>query len=158
MTAAERAEGRKLILNDVKELVSLKKIKPTFQTYFEVFGVTQRMLSEAPYRSPLQDYIREPEFYCHVCAIGAVFMGYVDKFNKVDTRTYYISDEMKESVENYFTEEELELMEAAFEGFAHQYAHQLRRFQTYDNPTDRLLAIMDEMLKHDTLLPGEPAT
>lgn len=156
LSPSERAAGRKAILQDVEKLLTAGKIRPTRGSYFEVHDETFTQLRRATNLNPgssLRDFITEPFFKCEVCAIGAVFMAYVDKFNKVKVDTYYCSDTMLHAVSDYFTEFEMMTLEAAFEGFSHPHQDQLERFQEYADPADRLLEIVGEMLKHDTLLP-----
>lgn len=58
-----------------------------------------------------------PSKVCHVCAIGACFLAYVQRFDKVKTNFWgtVFADNMKLALEEYFDLHQLYMIESAFE-------------------------------------------
>lgn len=153
MTPEERQAGRKAILEDVKLLLSDSKIKAAFGHYFVVEVEIEELLMRH-YEQDLRDVIQDESFSCEVCAIGAVFMGYVSRFDEVMVKPYYNSYTMIQKVTPYFTEEEMNLFEAAFEGHWDEEREWLDEYAIINDPEDRLLAIINYVLEHGSLEAG----
>jgi hypothetical protein len=136
MTAKEAAKRRVAIAQDVIDQIHAKKYRPTHMVYvdgpFDEFDTTASKAVTAK---------------CDVCAIGGMFLS---RFNLYNKENDYVgdSDTMKDRLEEAgFTSEQLRLIERCFEGWGsiedeHPWLAEL------DNPEDRLIAIMQNIVDH----------
>lgn len=148
LTPEERQQGRMAILRDVKENLSM--YNATTGQYVSLEFSKQIMAPES-----LQKLIQNKEVkHCNVCAMGAMFMGYVNKFNNYNVQPgIYLSGivdtQIGETLIEYFTFNELKEIEAAFEGYptygdyVYTYAYQ------FPDDDKRLEAIIDNCIRND---------
>lgn len=125
--AADRMTQRVMIAEDVLEQIGAQQLIPTNGTY----------AARSNWNSS-----------CNVCALGALAVSVMDgEALGIGPR------EMRSGLSPYFSADELELIEALFEGWKlepddrdtilHCY-----RWQT-DGPRDRLIAIMENIVEND---------
>lgn len=73
-------------------------------------------VQERPFHTDL--FKKSKQSTCEVCALGAMFLGHVDRHNKVSVKDIFDSDKgsIKERLSGVFEPVELDFIEAAFEG------------------------------------------
>jgi len=108
-------EKRVTIAGDVLDQLDAKRFVPTFGTYLEVpFSVETKF-----YDGNLKVDEVLSGVTCEVCGIGSLFVAAVDRANActVDDMQSPSDDEfMREYLGEWFSREQLEMIEAAFEG------------------------------------------
>lgn len=153
MTPEERLRGRKEILEDVKRLLGQGKIVPTFGYYFSTRkqGSFDMLVNPANKDGGLQGVLQNDEFSCSVCALGALFVGYVDKFNEVEVKPGYLVQDMLPLLRTYFADDELSRIEKAFESQSSHTNTWVSRYTLESDPKERLLLIVNDLLENGTI-------
>lgn len=148
-----RSEKRVQIAKDVLKQVAAKKFRPTEGEYLDsvyldlddAFVDAQKALIAVP--------------SCDVCAIGSVFCAVAMRADKVEL--YYGSmdgPEMVAYLRPYFSEEQLRLMECAFEGALmdtwcfipeEETDRAEKMYKKYRSVTARLVAVMENVIAND---------
>ncbi len=88
--------------------------------------------------------------HCPVCAKGALCLAYIEKYNNVilDDVQDIANYGLEEFLQEFFGEDELDLIESAFEGWAH-YRTGLRLGDFRDiEPKERLRLIMENIVEN----------
>jgi hypothetical protein len=117
-----------------------------------------------PYEDQAQQHIDKISKDCYVCALGACFLSYIRLFNDVkvsdlvrgdrqeDLYLYSTSSFIKSRLSQYFTHDQLLLIEAAFEGWrvADYCSEQVCDFyDKHPDPKERLRAIMQNVIDNN---------
>jgi hypothetical protein len=110
---------------------------------------------------------QDKSIVCGVCAIGAAYIGYINRFNRVKTCDVLSAsdDDMILTMKNVFSEDQLRLMEGFFEngfvqtpswyydldsGSAYKVSNLISDFcNRYPERTQRLRAIMLNVIRND---------
>lgn len=146
MTPAQQAKARIKILKDVKK--QLKVLNFCRGTYLG--GVIKNF---NPRSNNLQKSLPKIKKHCKVCAIGALFIGLVDVFNEIEIDVAYYNNDYVFSIDNsfmedkltdYFSYDQLELIEGAFES----WGPGCQRFHSINNSRERFEAIINNMLEN----------
>lgn len=166
MTPAQR---RVAIAKDVLVQVKAGKYNPKFGSYVESDAV-----ASADPGTPLHKVVLAKDFECQVCALGSMCLSAAAKFDSMELthyeKDYGISGNHKKNdkqslrfaLERYFTQDQLELIESAFEattmseGYAdngHIIASRMLRGST----KTRLVKIMENIIanKGTFVVPSE---
>lgn len=118
-----KAQKRVLIAKDVLKWIRAGAIKTRSGVYVHETRPYKR-LSLTPEES-LQSKVQDLVNNCEFCALGALFIGAVDKFNKIEVpcgvrRASELSgDAVFSSLEKWFSRKQLDQIESAFEGWGH---------------------------------------
>lgn len=108
------------IAKDVIALLNAKKLVATKGTYGD-FNYRTRLELTSSYDGSFQPIIQSPNFQCEACALGGLFIAYVDKFNSVnlDNGNRPGSERMVEILAPFFGNDEhvLYQIESYFEGW-----------------------------------------
>lgn len=106
--ALSPSQKRIAVAQDVIDQIETEKYKAHTGQYFDISGLSDECT--------LQESIDLEGSSCSVCAMGAVFASRVRLGNEVEE--YDPSgDDITEALEGIFEEEQLRLMEVAFEGY-----------------------------------------
>lgn len=121
LTDRQKANRRVAIAEDVLKWLRTKKLTIKTQTYCRFNDEYDLYKFDGDDMQAVMGKIITPFKPCSVCAKGALFIAAVDKFNSVKVRAFGMNDEdvVMEPLLAYFTEEQLNLVEAAFEGWNH---------------------------------------
>jgi hypothetical protein len=149
------------IAKDVIAQITARKLKISTGSYFSAGSawyndMNRRVsLGEDP---QLKDVLPKK---CEVCAIGAVFVAAVDRHNKLKLNavTTDIKDiEMLSFLKKWFTERQMRLMEAAFEGrvqgsgwnlLSNEEEERAEAYRyKYPSARSRLVAIMKNVIRN----------
>lgn len=105
---ATPSEKRIIIAQDVISQIVVGKFIPTKGGYFS---------SKNDLKGDLQTCIIKPGFKCEVCEIGGLFTSLIKIENnfKMEDIGYIDNKHMEERLKKYFSEEQLALVESAFE-------------------------------------------
>jgi len=142
MTPKQRMKMRVSIAKDVLKMIAADKIEPTHGTYLDGVGVGSFSKTS---RAQLDAKLKRAK--CEVCALGSLFVAEVIKNDKLTCGIFAQASDldrqgaMRERLAPFFTVEELESIEGAFEG--RDYG---------DKPcgaTDTLTKIMNIIIKND---------
>lgn len=109
-----KASKRVQIAQDVLAQIKVNKFKPQHGTYF----YTSQMLYD---RSKQLNLAVADVNSCNVCAIGAIFLGFVNRLNHCKVSDVFDQEFgsgtfMKNYLLEYFDEEQIQMIETAFEG------------------------------------------
>ena len=149
------------IAKDVIALIAAKKIRVKKGTY----GRFARQILHKHEGESVQKVLQEAtKPICNVCAMGAMFCAFIDKENEVKVKDYDLDYEAEfgneyaitQKLAPYFSENQLRLIEAAFEGVVirdlltddydiYERAA-IQFFNRYKNPEARLVAIMENVI------------
>lgn len=140
-------ETRILIAKDVLKALKSRHLRATPMTYLssdalgtwnnpDIFG---KQVCELLKQKP-----------CYVCVIGALFVGQVERFNKLKYNGPLYSDDIREELTKAFSMKQLEMIEACFEGW---YDDNLKFDGTpfsnkYPDATKRMEAIMRNIIRN----------
>lgn len=156
-------QQRVRIIKDAILQINSKNINPTEGHYL-------RFTSTIKQKQSLQDIIASGENKCTACAKGAIFASCVLNVNKVYGKDEFGEEYfMKKKLDKWFTPLELDMIEAAFEVTIitdnedkledHNYnptklGQKCIKFgKRYKNPTNRLLAILNNILENKVFTP-----
>jgi len=104
---------------------------------------------------PLQQLI--PKYKCKVCAKGALFLSHVLLYNNYNVQGHFgvSNSDVSEEVD-YFTEEQMDLIEIAFEGSRwvwhsssitmNDETYAIQFYEKYPKEDERLVAIMKNII------------
>jgi hypothetical protein len=109
---------------------------------------------------------RLAEMNCGCCALGAIFVSAVERFNGVrvgvnmDSCRVFGFDDIKRPLRRFFSAEQMKLIEIAFEVGGGYFLHKkfkpaelglaARNFGfRYDDPEQRMVAIMRNIIRND---------
>jgi len=119
---------RTKILADVIQQLDARKFKArageylTFNKFESEWGLYEdhsKLACElgAKKNSQLQEFVQKPNIQCNVCAIGSLFIGSVDVYDKLKASKISGDNDiaMVHHLKKWFPEEELRLMEYVFE-------------------------------------------
>ena len=136
MTAAQRRKAVE-IARDVIAQLRLTRIVASPGNYLIINDRNPEsslyLLDNEPYNGSFKDALKKhKQITCEVCAIGSVYIGYINRFNNVTTDQARETDrlDMLQTLSKIFTEDQLCLMEAAFEG---SWVYEASWFQALDN-------------------------
>jgi len=139
------------IAKDVLKWLSTKKIVPHPGTYWD--------LAETIPPGSVQTGLREvvtKSAPCHVCALGALFIAGVDRYNKLETsydRQYFNAEEMRNHLDLAFTLRQLHLIEYAFEQWTNQDDPELTaaglKYINIEDSTTRLREICKNIIDNE---------
>lgn len=166
MNAEQKKKLRIDIAKDVlARLCKKKSIVPTNNTYVWVdSGVQDEFYQDENKEDTEQarQHIDKLTEKCKVCALGALFVGYVAIKNKVMVYEFFDSDSIcsvENKLKNAFSKSQMELIEAAFEG---RYVNDLHSekpidnifafYKTYRSPRQRMTVIMQNIIDNDGTL------
>jgi hypothetical protein len=162
MTKEERAAGRRAICKDVIKQIQAKKLNVLAGVYVqEKRSEDENWWSKPPVKIKsgviTKDDCNALTKKCNVCALGSMFLSRIRLFNQVEWKSLHEDkDHQKEimkSLKGYFTDLEMNEIECAFE--RDEYMHGLGTVKMgpfakfgleFDEPADRLLAIMQNIL------------
>jgi hypothetical protein len=164
-------QKRIAIAEDVIGALKAKRYKATCGTYVystaTAKGFTKK--NESALDIDLQEILKANMKSCEVCAKGAMFVAAVERFDKLKIDVYDSSDRVladfdgDESVcdhlSNYFDQDQLDLIECAFEGGEFMESHGIyeegetdwaaRGYEhKYPNAHDRMIAIMENIIRN----------
>ena len=164
-----KAQIRVAIARDVLKRLDTKKLKAANNGYLNLKVTPTEKNRDSDFKSVLA---RQP--VCTVCAIGGLFVSCCSKFNELPTSTildrpkqdtdrpgYIHFEPLVPYLENYFSAEQLALVETAFEGSvvgnldhqevsADQEENACAIYYKHPNrPTARLRAIMQNIIDND---------
>ncbi len=121
--AFQRLSGvqkRVTVAQDVLEQLALRRLLPTFGTYLKVSDdVDLKFRSGDEEHEELQVHEVLAGNSCHVCGIGSLFVAAVDRADSCKVGDMSSTDDagfMRSYLEDFFSMEQLVLIEAAFEG------------------------------------------
>ena len=157
LTEEEKKAGRLLILED-----ALKQLEGgIFKAADGYLAMTRLSPTLEAGRYQLQQLLKEGQVLCYGCALGAIFLGYVKRYNKYavdvfsdgccDTQDLYRKT-LVSYLDRYFDHTELYMIEAAYEGwgdseieplYVSAWAHQ------YPHKRERLTEILKNCLRND---------
>lgn len=162
-------KGQKMrIVRDAIAQIKIGKIIPDQGTYF--------VLNDIPDYKDLKKELTKTDNTCDACAKGALFAACVINVNKVKVDDGTNSNYFQvRKLKKWFSEGELDLIETAFEGaviydsnnelytgeedcwgnpaYTELGQRAIEFGENYDNTEDRLLAILENILKHGTFKP-----
>lgn len=156
MTASQRRKAV-AVARDVIAQLRLKRITASTGDYLIIDGVAY----DNPNQSFQETFRRNKGIKCEVCAIGAAYIGYINKFNNVthDEVLNAGSETMIHTLSGIFQEYQLRLMEAAFEGRwileSNWYKDErvnrsiLLFYKKYKHQSQRLRAIMLNVIRNN---------
>lgn len=86
---------------------------------------------------------------CDVCALGSLLIGYVDIEDEMTIKEVDNSgaDDIREILKGIFSDNQLTIIERAFEGNMYD-ATTYSFYRKYDSPTERMIAIMENIIKN----------
>lgn len=152
-----KAEIRVAIAKDV--IASLNKIIPTNGIYFGIdYRFDRTQLTKKKNSKVLAEKLKKN---CEVCALGACFISAVKLTNEWDFSGLRFSGgypklTLEAKLLDYFTQEQLELIECAFErcsSFGHNLEYEKAANaasfkENIEDPTERLEAIMKNIISN----------
>ena len=122
MNKTERAKRCVLIARDVLKLIKARKIKSSIGGYYDAPAKYEAKVMK-DYHAKKIKYLPPPKT-CDVCAKGALFYAHLIRFNKVKISLasigYRDEEECVVPLLEYFTQDQLNLIESAFEGYNHE--------------------------------------
>ncbi len=124
-----------LIAEDVLRQLAVKRLVPEFGTYLSVDRDVEDAIDGGPERD-LREILHEEK--CHVCGIGSLFVAALDRANGCTADDISSTDNdsfMREYLERWFDESQLNMIEVAFEGRIIKSS-----YDDADDDTDRALA------------------
>ena len=165
MTATQRRKAIE-IARDVLLQLRLKRIKASPGTYLQIdiSDEAKTCALDNGNASFKKSFAQDKNIFCRVCAIGAAYIGYINRFNRVtnDEAVGASSYWMINTLSAIFSEDQLRLMEAVFEGgFTsdipdwYWYNEALidtltsNFYEKYENNDQRLRAIMINVIRND---------
>lgn len=154
------AQKRVLIAKDVIAQIRSRRIKATPGLYFASDKLRRIMQSAKPPKGTTQlNTVLKEVKRCEGCAQGALMLCIIDRFNKVKVnevnRNGYLDpghDTERKAMLKIFPKGQLDLMEAAFDGFSHKNTSGGAAVNFYlKNPVPgkRLVAIMENVIKNN---------
>lgn len=169
-------QKRVAIAEDVIAALQAKRYKATSGTYVESKTTAKGFIEKSCGSNDveLKDVLAKNMKSCEVCAKGAMFVASVERFNNLKVSVSDPTDnvfeklngdyEVCDHLSNYFDEEQLAMIEAAFEGgeFADEVyiddeddkSRNNKRWTIYGysilypNATDRMIAIMENIIRN----------
>lgn len=126
--AAPPADPRVLVAQDVLAMLDAKKIVARRMTYVADFGQAKELLK--PHEAvEVRDLVRQFKKPCHVCALGALFLAEVDRFDECKIQRGGMSlgqfaDRGYES--KVFSPNTLAVIEHAFEEWGHEHGDDVK--------------------------------
>ena len=168
LTATNRRKAV-AIAKDVVAQLRLKRLKASPGDYCRVeYDHMYEYFEDSVNRkdSFQKTFKKNKKVSCRVCAMGAVFIGYINRFNKVTNDEVNDPDpgDIIELVDDVFSEFQLRLMEMAFEGewqdtklvedFSEKEQENMERkaeqyYRKYPDPDQRLRAIMLNVVRNN---------
>ncbi len=157
-------EQRIRLAQDVIQHLHAKKLIATSNLYIAFGGEdNHEEIVELNNHVELKEYAANNEVSCEVCAIGALFISEVMYTNDVSMPSikYPESDKLYKRLSNYFKEDQLALIEVAFEmdsWYAEQRCPGLPQTEIeaaedfgleFDGDDDRMTAIMRNMIANN---------
>lgn len=139
-------ETRILIAKDVLKSLKSNHIRPSPGTYlwsealrsFQNPSIVGKQVCELLKSQP-----------CEVCAIGALFVGQVERFNKLKFTKDLYSDDLRAELIKAFSMPQLLLIEAAFEGWSEGKFDGAAFATKYPDSTKRMEAIMRNIIRNN---------
>lgn len=157
-----KAEKRVAIAKDVLAQVKIQTIFPVQGNYIEIDEIKGNFDSDVQVNS----LIKDKKISCNCCMKGSLFMAHVNKTNHLtlddlDSHGHSNNESMYERLDKIFTQEQLDLMECAFEGdLISDSTGKLSSkedlinkaydnfFIQYNDETERLIAICKNLIKN----------
>lgn len=160
-----KAEVRVCIAKDVLAQVKAKRFTARPGLYVSGLGLYSDLprdedgyLTQSPIN--VQAVLKDRD--CHVCALGALFVSSVDRFNACELPASDMTTMHRETLEKYlgnvFSRKQMNAIEAAFEGSSNSYpkVYNSAFYQAYPDSTARLVAIMKNIVRNGgTFKPSE---
>jgi hypothetical protein len=175
-----KAKARIAIARDVLKQIRSGMFEPTSGVFFRAEAKDRRknVLTERDVRDrkDLRDVLPKRLKRCEVCAKGALLMSCITKFDNVPVEIDMVGSVDKANamldgaanyadfgLSNYFNQQQLDLMESAFEGFRagwfnthfQEPSYMLkaylaidRYYRGYEDPESRLVAIMKNLIRN----------
>lgn len=150
-----KSEKRVLVAKDALKQIRAEKYMPTMEILFDsppLTSLDRRILISSP-ESQLQPLLKDQP-PCEVCARGALLLSTVRKFN--DYTTHELVFHKDENIRDLFGSDRIDQIEAAFEcwrwtsGVPHTNSAKACRFgEGYSDPTERLVAILKNIIKNN---------
>lgn len=163
LTKTEKQAARVEIAKDVLKWLRAGKLNASPGTYCALPFETEAYDAPLNLQTALQKKVTKTK-PCHVCALGALFIGAVDKYNKVEVPVggYLKKTQsgLTSRLKDYFDVRQLRLIESAFEGgnfakdsgtmFEYIAGFNYRGFYfTYRDSRARLKAIMENIIANE---------
>lgn len=160
------SQQRVEVAKDVLKQLELKFLKAERQTYFAVSGLKKDIENPSDKLDQVFDQVFKSRGKCNVCGIGACFVSMVKLGNSIATKQVGINgyiengdsiddDDMRKLLENVFSEDQLSLIECAFErdlgfGYAPMLDQEAAKSfgEKYKHDSTRLKAIMKNIIKN----------
>lgn len=158
---ASKADARVQIAKDVLKQLKLGRLTAEQGTYAqsedpivdtEVVGECYYRTAVIPPDAQLKKLIKAKQ--CRVCGLGAAFIVAVDRFNDLKLQGCHVESDgrlsldaspTKEYLARFFSERQIDLIEAAFEGYQDIYYY----VNNFEDPNERLTAIMKNIVKNE---------
>lgn len=162
---------RVAIAEDVISGLAAKRLLATCGSYItsayaEIEAKEGQSLGDDVEVCDLQKVIASTMKSCEVCAKGAMFIAAVEKFNNVKVLDLQVGDnplrkfdddeDVCTHLENYFSRDQLDLIEVAFEGSSMSLDENTEECQValayqhrYTDVSDRMTAIMENIVKNN---------
>jgi len=171
MTTTQRRKAIE-VARDVLLQLRLKRIMASSGTYLQidVSGEAETCALDNGDASFKKSFAQDKSISCRVCAIGAAYIGYINRFNRVtnDQAESAGVNQMIDTLSAIFSEEQLRMMEAVFEGgfvggdpdwyldLDYENEEQARVdmlinnfYEKYDDDDQRLRAIMINVIRNN---------
>lgn len=158
LTAIEKKKRLVVIARDIVKQLKLKRFIASPGTYFYVpdLSSSAEWMNGKDFQAELQ-----PKKHCEVCALGAMFISYVDKYDSISGSSI---NRVPQKMREIFGSTQTSQIEAVFEGFRNRGITKTPLFQRYwgeteesrdaldesekFHPTDRMLAIMRNIIRN----------
>lgn len=144
-----KAGKRVAIVKDVIDSLKAKKYFAKKSIYLEI--------NEKDYGIVNQEVLCSDNTVCTVCALGGIFASKVKIANEFSNDLELTHDgDMRKNLSKYFTEYQLHLIEAAFEGWEKgnvstwklKNNDHMKYIRSYSNPNDRMIVIMENIIEN----------
>jgi hypothetical protein len=139
---------RVAIAKDVLSQLKAEKIIPKEGVYVNSDDIDEYLYQEKNYGKEFSLQKLLPKFKCAVSAKGALFLSDIRKRNQYNVNYgLSIGNTAITNKLDYFDESQLNLIEAAYEGFGR---YGCRPFHdSFNNEDERLITIMNNIIKND---------
>lgn len=143
----KKAKERVAIAKDALAWIKAGALIPETGVYLQPEITPSREDADTFYNKQLRDIVLGN---CKVCAKGAIFLAKAVRYNNVLVCQWMKADECDDNapLREHFSWEQLDDIEAAFEGWSDQKSNPKSYISKYPNDKDRLIAILNNIIKN----------
>jgi len=139
------------ICKDALEQIEARKFKVRTGIYFQLRG------AKLPATDPfiLKEVAKDCEF-CYGCALGSLFLSTILKEEGKLTNNLPYEIDLREKLSNYFSKNEMDLIEDFFEGFGCTIGYRDRIedfYNSHPDDTERLKIILQNIIDNGHFTP-----